>query len=88
MEYEIRNRPSFANIRIHLKAGDELIAEADAMASMSPSLTMKTRWSGGVLKGIARRVFGSRFPEISNALSSKTARFSFSRVRSLHAIPE
>ena len=59
MEYEIRNRPSFANIRIHLKAGDELIAEADAMASMSPSLTMKTRWSGGVLKGIARRIFGS-----------------------------
>ena len=59
MEYEIRNRPSFANIRIHLKAGDELIAEADAMASMSPSLTMKTRWNGGVLKGIARRIFGS-----------------------------
>ena len=58
MESEIRNRPAFANIHITLDPGDEVIAEADAMASMNASITMTTRWSGGVVKGIAKRVFG------------------------------
>ncbi len=38
--------------------GDEIIAEADAMASMSATIRMTTRWSGGMMKGIAKRVFG------------------------------
>lgn len=58
MESEIRNRPSFANIRIALEPGEEIIAEADAMASMSGTIKMTTQWSGGVMKGIAKRVFG------------------------------
>lgn len=58
MKSEIRNRPSFANIRINLEAGESVIAEADAMASMSGSIEMDTRWSGGVFKGIAKRIFG------------------------------
>jgi uncharacterized protein (TIGR00266 family) len=58
MESEIRNRPAFANIRIQLEPGDEIIAEADAMASMSASVTMDTKWSGGMMKGIAKRLFG------------------------------
>lgn len=58
MESEIRNRPAFANIRVTMVPGDEIIAEADAMASMSATIRMTTRWSGGMLKGIAKRVFG------------------------------
>ncbi len=58
MESEIRDRPSFANIRIELEAGDQIIAEADAMASMSSTIEMDTRWSGGVIRGIAKRLFG------------------------------
>ncbi|MCA9048569.1 MAG: TIGR00266 family protein [Planctomycetaceae bacterium] len=58
MESEIRNRPSFANIRVLLEAGDQIIAEADAMASMSATISMQTRWSGGVMRGVAKRVFG------------------------------
>ncbi len=58
MESEIRNRPAFANIRIQLEPGDEIIAEADAMASMGASVTMDTKWSGGMMKGIAKRLFG------------------------------
>ncbi|MCA9013414.1 MAG: TIGR00266 family protein [Planctomycetaceae bacterium] len=58
MESEIRNRPAFANIRVSMVPGDEIIAEADAMASMSATIRMTTRWSGGMLKGIAKRVFG------------------------------
>ena len=58
MESEIRNRPAFANIRVAMVPGDVIIAEADAMASMSATIRMTTRWSGGMMKGIAKRVFG------------------------------
>lgn len=58
MEATTRNRPSFANILIKLQPGDKIIAEADAMASMSANVQMKTRWSGGVIKAGLKRVFG------------------------------
>ena len=50
METTIRNKPSFANILVKLQPGDQIIAEADAMASMSSTIDMKTKWSGGVLR--------------------------------------
>lgn len=59
METEIRNRPAFANIRVQLSAGDSIIAESDAMASMSSSIEMSTRFNGGVIRAIGKRVFGS-----------------------------
>ena len=55
MEAEIRNKPSFANL-VQL-AGDRLIAEADAMASMSAAIEIKTRWNGGS-PAVLKRVFG------------------------------
>jgi uncharacterized protein (TIGR00266 family) len=58
MEAETRNRPSFANIKVDLKAGDRLIAESGAMASMSSSISMTTRWNGGCFGAFARRIFG------------------------------
>ena len=58
MEAEIRNRPAFANIHLKLEPGDRVVAEADAMASMSTSITMKTRWNGGVLRALLKRIFG------------------------------
>jgi len=59
METEIRNKPSFANIHVKLGPGDQITAEADAMASMSSTVEVQTKWSGGVIKGILRRAFGS-----------------------------
>ena len=59
MEAEIRNRPSFANIRVGLKAGDTIVAEAGAMASMSSSVNIKTRLNGGFFKAIAKRFLGN-----------------------------
>ena len=58
MNVEIRNRPSFANIRVVLAPGDKIIAEADAMASMSSSIQMSTSFNGGFFGSIARRLFG------------------------------
>jgi uncharacterized protein (TIGR00266 family) len=59
METEIRDKPSFANIRLKLGPGDTVIAEADAMASMSSTIDIKTQWSGGFSKAVLRRVLGS-----------------------------
>lgn len=58
MEAEIRDRPSFANVCVKLQPGDRIVAEAGAMASMSPSIEMQTRWSGGLVRAVLKRVFG------------------------------
>lgn len=58
MEYEIRSRPSFANVLMRLAQGDRIVAESDAMASMSSSITLRTRWNGGFLAAILRKLFG------------------------------
>ncbi len=58
MEVEIRNSPSFANMLVSLEPGDRLVAEAGAMASMSADIQISTRWNGGILRAIARRIFG------------------------------
>lgn len=58
MQHEIRNRPAFANIYLHMQRGDRIIAEAGAMASMSSSIDIHTRFSGGFVRGLLRRGFG------------------------------
>ncbi len=58
MDAEIRNKPSFANILVKLGPGDSIVAEADAMASMSSTIDIKTKWNGGAMKAILRRIFG------------------------------
>ena len=49
MDAEIRNKPSFANILVKLGRGDSIVAEADAMASMSSTVDIKTKWNGGAM---------------------------------------
>jgi uncharacterized protein (TIGR00266 family) len=58
MQSEIRNRPSFANVLVRLTQGDRIVAESDAMASMSSAVTLRTRWNGGFLMALVRRLFG------------------------------
>lgn len=58
MESEIRSRPSFANVVVRLREGDSIVAESDAMASMSSSISLRTRWNGGFFGAILRRLFG------------------------------
>ncbi|MBT4011543.1 MAG: TIGR00266 family protein [Planctomycetaceae bacterium] len=59
MQSEIRNRPSFANIKVNLGPGDKILAEAGSMASMSSSINIATRWNGGVFKALAKRFFAN-----------------------------
>jgi uncharacterized protein (TIGR00266 family) len=58
MQIQIRNRPSFANLLVRLARGDRIIAESDAMASMSSSISLQTRWNGGFFRAVLRRLFG------------------------------
>jgi uncharacterized protein (TIGR00266 family) len=58
MQAEIRDKPSFANIRVRLQPGDKIVAEADAMASMSSTVDISTQWSGGFFKAVLKRIFG------------------------------
>lgn len=72
MEAEVRNRPSFANIHVQLGAGDSIIAEADAMASMSSSIEMNTRFNGGVMRAIGKRFLGGESLFV-NEFSTRTS---------------
>jgi uncharacterized protein (TIGR00266 family) len=58
MQAEIRDEPSFANIHVRLQPGDKIVAEADAMASMSSTVDISTQWSGGFFKAVLKRIFG------------------------------
>jgi uncharacterized protein (TIGR00266 family) len=58
METEIRNRPSFAHVVVHMNPGDRVVAESDAMASMTPGVRMRARMAGGFFTALVRRMFG------------------------------
>lgn len=58
MQIEIRNRPSFANLLVQLARGDRIVAESDAMASMSSTIALTTRWNGGFFRALLRKMFG------------------------------
>ncbi len=71
MEAEIRNRPSFANILVSLQPGDRIVAEADAMASMSSNVEMTTRFNGGAFGALARRIFGGESMFVNEFTTTK-----------------
>lgn len=58
MQVEVRYRPAFACIFVELSAGDHIVAEADAMATMSANVGIHTRLSGGFFSAVKKRVFG------------------------------
>lgn len=73
MEVITRNRPSFANVLVKLKPGEKIVAEADAMASMSGSVEIRTRWNGGMFKAILKRVFGGESMFVNEFSSDEPA---------------
>jgi uncharacterized protein (TIGR00266 family) len=58
VESEIRNKPSFANVLVKLESGDSIVAESDAMASMSTSIELRTRFNGGFFRALLKRLLG------------------------------
>lgn len=58
MKSEIRYRPAFASIFLELEGQDHLIAETNAMASMSSKITFDTRPAGSFFTGLCRWLGG------------------------------
>ena len=73
MKVQIDGSPSFAHLHIDLESGESIIAESDAMASMSADIDMETRFNGGFFRGILRRFLGdeslfiNQFTNIANS---------------------
>jgi len=57
-EYEISQRPDFALISLKMQQGQKVFAEPSAMASMTPSVSLKAGFKGGLGKTIGRALGG------------------------------
>jgi len=59
MKFSLEGKPSFAYLHVDLEPGESIIAEADAMASMSSELDMTAKFNGGFFKGLVRKFLGN-----------------------------
>jgi uncharacterized protein (TIGR00266 family) len=61
VEFEIVHDPSYSLLRADLGTGDELVAESDAMVSMSADLESETKRAGGFFSAFLRQFGGESF---------------------------
>jgi uncharacterized protein (TIGR00266 family) len=57
-DYEISQRPDFALVTIRLQEGQKVFAETSAMASMTPTVSLKAGFKGGLGKTLGRALGG------------------------------
>jgi len=57
MQHEIKHKPDFASLHVHLDKGEQVVTESGAMMGMSTALKMETNMKGGLL-GAAKRALG------------------------------
>lgn len=58
MKISIDGKPSFAYINVTLEAGESIVAESDAMASMDVGIDMKARLNGTPFSALAKKFLG------------------------------
>lgn len=58
MKTTIEGQPSFAHMHVDLDPGESIIAESDAMASMSADLDMTAKFNGGFFSGLIKKYLG------------------------------
>lgn len=58
MRAEIRHKPDYAALTVHLSQGEQVIAESGAMLGMSPGVQLETALQGGVLGALQRAAGG------------------------------
>ena len=58
MQAKIDGAPAFAHIHVDLEPGESLVAESDAMASMTADLDMEAKLNGGFFPGLAKKFLG------------------------------
>jgi uncharacterized protein (TIGR00266 family) len=59
MNVKIEAKPAFAYLDVELAPGETIVAEADAMATMSSELDMTAKFNGGLFQGVAKKFLGS-----------------------------
>ena len=57
-DYEISQRPDFSMVTITLQQGQKVFAEPSAMASMTPTVSLKAGFRGGLGKTLGRALGG------------------------------
>jgi len=70
LDYEISFRPDFSLLTVNLEKGQKVYAEPSAMASMSPTLTMKAALKGGAMKSLGR-IFGGESMVVNTFTAAK-----------------
>ncbi|HLO49780.1 MAG TPA: TIGR00266 family protein [Kamptonema sp.] len=58
IDYTIEHSPSYASLRLDLKANETVFVESGAMAAMDSCIKMKSKVQGGLMKGIGRMLGG------------------------------
>ena len=58
LEFHIENQPDFATLRVQLAAGQSMLAEPSAMATMSPNIKLVSSVKGGALGALSRTFSG------------------------------
>ena len=58
MEFRIDGNPDYGELTVALDANEPILAEAGAMSRMARHMELRTRVLGGVLRGLARKLFG------------------------------
>ena len=58
MDYKIENQPVFTTLKIMLKAGEIVRAEAGSMVSMSPGISLKAKTTGKGIGGMFKAAIG------------------------------
>jgi uncharacterized protein (TIGR00266 family) len=58
MQNEILYRPSYSLLRLIMQPNEQVLAEAGAMVSMTPNVTVETQARGGLLGGLKRSFLG------------------------------
>ena len=58
MKYDVRHKPTFATVFVTLQPGEQIVAEAGAMASMDGDVTIETQFSGGFVPALLKAFLG------------------------------
>jgi len=58
LRHAVTHRPDFAMLRVQLEAGQKVLAEPSAMATMDTNIELKSGLKGGLLKSIGRAFGG------------------------------
>lgn len=58
IDYTIEHSPSYASLRLDLKANETVFVESGGMAAMDSCIKMKSKVQGGLMKGIGRMLGG------------------------------